>query len=69
MSFGNASLETKTEALTDLISVGGLGFDLVCLCLLLNRGEMGHVAAEFLPERQCIVRINLGVKRPRETET
>src|SRR5208283_3318520 len=29
--------------------------------LLLNRRRMGHVATEFLPERLCVVRINLGV--------
>jgi hypothetical protein len=29
--------------------------------LLLNRGGMGHVAAEFLPERLWVVRINLRV--------
>src|SRR5271165_1738526 len=29
--------------------------------LLLNRVRMGHIATEFLPERLCVVRINLGV--------
>jgi len=47
--FGIASLETKTEALTDLIRVGGLWFYLVQSLLLLNRRRMGHVAAEFFP--------------------
>ncbi len=39
----------------------GLCFYLVRSWLLLNRRRMGHVAAEFLPERLCVVRINLGV--------
>ena len=39
----------------------GLWFYLVRSWLLLNRRRMGHVAAEFLPERLCIVRINLRV--------
>jgi hypothetical protein len=41
--------------------VRGLWFYLVPSWLLPNRGGMGHVAAEFLPERRCIIRINLGV--------
>ena len=59
--FVNPALQTKTETLTDLIRVRGLWFYLVRRWLLLNRGGMGHVAAEFLPERLCFVRINLGV--------
>src|SRR5216684_777487 len=62
--FGIASLETKTETLTNLIRVRGLWFHLVRSWLLLNRRRMGHVAAEFLPERLCVVRINLGVIAP-----
>ena len=31
---------------------------------MLNRRRMGHVAAEFLPERLCIIRINLRVIAP-----
>src|ERR1700687_4207765 len=56
-----ATLQTKTETLSSLIRVRGLWFYLVRHWLLLNRGRMGHVAAEFLPERRCIIRINLGV--------
>ena len=61
MSFENAASETETETLTNLIRVRGLWFYLVRSWLLLNRRRMGHVAAEFLPERLCVVRINLGV--------
>src|SRR5580704_15289344 len=61
MSFGNAASKTKTETLTDLIRVPGLWFYLVSRWLLLNGGGMGHVAAEFLAQRRCIIRINLGV--------
>ena len=57
----NAASKTKTETLTDLIRVRGLWFYLVRYWLLLNSGGMGHVAAEFLTQRRCIVRINLGV--------
>src|SRR6266852_2620177 len=57
--FRFATLQTKTKTLTNLISVRSLWFYLVRHCLLLNRGGMGHVAAEFLPERRCIIRINL----------
>jgi hypothetical protein len=39
----------------------GLWFYLVRSGLLLNRRRMGHVPAEFMPERLCVVRINLGV--------
>src|SRR5271166_905216 len=59
--FGVASLETKTETLTDLIRVRGLWFYLVPYWLLLNRGGMGHFAAEFLSQGRSIVRINLGI--------
>jgi hypothetical protein len=59
--FGNPASQTKTETLTDLIRVRGLWFYLVRYWLLLNRGRMGHIAAEFLPERLCVVRINLRV--------
>jgi hypothetical protein len=59
--FGIATLQTKTETLSNLIRVRGLWFYLVRHWLLLNRGGMGHVAAEFLPERRCIIRINLRV--------
>jgi hypothetical protein len=41
--------------------VRGLWFYLLRYWLLLNRGRMGHIAAEFLPERLCVVRINLRV--------
>jgi hypothetical protein len=51
----------RPNTLTDLIRVRGLWFYLVRSYLLLNRTQMGHVAAEFLPERRCIVRINLRV--------
>src|SRR5208283_2899180 len=61
MSFGNAASKTKTETLTDLIRMRGLWFYLVRHLLLLNRGGMGHVSAEFLPERLCVVGINLRV--------
>src|SRR5208282_3475920 len=61
MSFGNAASQTKTETLTDLIRVRGLWFYLVRYWLLLNRVRMGHIATEFLPERLCIIRINLRV--------
>ena len=59
--FRIATLQTKTETLSNLIRVRGLWFYLVRHWLLLNRGGMGHVAAEFLPERRCIIRINLRV--------
>src|ERR1700674_4714686 len=59
--FRIATLQTKTETLNNLIRVRGLWFHLVRSLLLLNRRRMGHVAAEFLPERLCVVRINLGV--------
>ncbi len=59
--FGIATLQTKTETLTNLIRVRGLWFYLVRYWLLLNCKRMGHVAAEFLPERVCIIRIDLGV--------
>src|ERR1019366_4080232 len=61
MSFGIAALQPQTETLTDLILVRGLWFYLVRHWLLLNRVGMGNVAAEFLPERLCVVRKNLGV--------
>src|SRR5580698_4483302 len=61
MSFGNTASKTKTETLTDLIRVRGLWFYLLRYWLLLNRRRMGHVAAEFLSERLCVVRINLCV--------
>ena len=61
MSFGNAASKTKTETLTDLIRVRGLWFYLVRYWLLLDGGGMGHVAAGFLPQRRCIIRINLRV--------
>jgi hypothetical protein len=57
----NPASQTQTETLTDLICVRGLWFYLVRSWLLLNRRGMGYVAAEFLPERNCIVRINLDV--------
>jgi hypothetical protein len=59
--FGIATLQTKTETLTNLIRVRGLWFYLVRHWILLNRGGMGYVAAEFLPERRCIIRVNLSV--------
>src|SRR5713226_1216757 len=59
--FRIATLQTKTETLNNLIRVRGFWFYLVRPWLLLNRGGMGHVAAEFLPERCCIIRINLCV--------
>ena len=61
MSFRITMLQTKTETLSDFIRVRGLWFYLVRYWLLLNRRRMGHVAAELLPERCCIVRINLRV--------
>ena len=60
MSFGNAASQTQTETLTDVIRVRGLWFYLLRYWLLLNRVRMGHVAAEFLPERLYVVRIDLG---------
>src|SRR3982074_3109132 len=59
--FRISTLETKTETLGNLIGGRGLLFYFVRHWLLLNRGRMGHVAAEFLPERRCIIRINLRV--------
>src|SRR5450631_1709645 len=59
MSFGNPTSQAKAEALTNLIRV--LWLYLLCHWLLLDRGGMGHVAAEFLAQRRCIVRINLRV--------
>src|ERR1019366_10750634 len=61
MSFGNAASQTKAETLNDLIRVRGLLPDLLHHWLLLNRGRMGHIAAEFMAERRCITRINLCV--------
>ncbi len=45
------NLETETQTLSNLIRVRGLWLNLVRYWLLPNRGRMGHVAAEFLPER------------------
>ena len=67
LSFGNATSPSKAETLTNLIRVRGLY--LFRRWLLLNRGGMGHVAAEFLSQHRCIVRINLRVvasKRDRD---
>ena len=61
MSFGNATSQTKAETPRNLIRVRGLWLYLLRHWVLLNRGEMGHVAAEFLAQRRCIVRINLRV--------
>jgi acyl-CoA hydrolase len=58
---GIATLQTKTETLTNLVSVRDVCLNIVRCRLLLNRGCTGHVAAEFLPQRRCIVRINLRV--------
>src|SRR5208282_458486 len=44
--------------------VRGLRFYLVRSLLWLNRRRMGHVAAEFLPQRLCIIRINMRVIAP-----
>jgi hypothetical protein len=50
-----------------VIRVRGFWFYLVRSWLSLNRRRMGHVAVEFLPERLCIIRINLPViASPRE---
>jgi len=57
----DAKSQTKAETLNDLIPVRRLWFYILRYWLLLNGGEMGHVATEFLPERCCIVRINLRV--------
>src|SRR5713226_3755422 len=59
--FRIATLQTKTETLIDLIRVRGSWLYVLRHWLLLNRGGMGHVAAEFPPERRCIIRINLRV--------
>src|SRR5260370_20464735 len=59
--FRIATLQPKTETLSSVIRVRGLWFYFVRHWLLLNRGGMGHVAAEFLPERRRIIRINLRV--------
>src|SRR5450759_4977294 len=59
--FGIATLQTKTQALSNLIRVRGLWFYLMRRWLLLNRRRMGLVAAEFLAPCRCVVRINLGV--------
>jgi hypothetical protein len=69
MSFGNGASQAKAETLSDLIRVRGLLPDLLHHWLLLNRGRMGHVAAEFMAERRCTTRIDLASCRPRETET
>src|SRR5208337_3289180 len=61
MSFGNAGSQTEAEALSNLIRVRGLWLYLLRHWFLLNRGGMGHVAAEFLPQRRYIVRVNLRV--------
>ena len=53
--------QTETETLTDLICVRGLWFYLVRHRVLLNRRRMGYLMAEFLPERLCLIRINLRV--------
>ncbi len=47
--FGIATLQTKTETLSNLIRVRRLWFYLVRHWLLLNCGGRGPVAAEFLP--------------------
>src|SRR6266436_7317215 len=59
--FRPTTLQPQTETLSSLIRVRGLWFYLMRHWLLLNRGGMGHVAAEFLPERRCIIRVNLCV--------
>src|SRR5713226_2190489 len=61
MSFGNTESQTKAETLNNLVRVRGLRLYLLRHWLLLNRGRMGHVAAEFLPQCRYIVRINLRV--------
>jgi len=55
--------KTKTETPTDPIRV----WFVVLTCAPLAPAEwrgMGHVAAEFLAQRRCIVRINLRVIAP-----
>ena len=54
MSFGNAGSQTKAETLSNLIRVRGLWLYLLRHWLLLNRGGMGHVAAECQTQRRAL---------------
>ena len=49
--------------------VGGLRLDLLRHWCLLNDRSMGHVAAESLPQRRCVVRENLRVVRTAREES
>jgi len=59
MSFENTTSQTKAETVNNLVCVRGLWLYLLRYWLLLNRRRMGHIAAEFLAERRCIVRVDL----------
>src|SRR5258708_6713592 len=56
-----ATLQTETETLSNLIRVRGSWLYVLRHWLWLNRRGMGHLAAEFLPQRRCIIRMNLRV--------
>jgi hypothetical protein len=45
------TLQTETETLSNLIRVRGSWLYVLRHWLWLNRGGMGHLAAEFLPQR------------------
>ena len=59
MSFKNATSQAKAEALTNLVRM--LFLYLVRHWLLLDRGSVRHIAAEFLADLRSTTRINLCV--------
>ena len=61
MSLGNAASQTKAKTLTNLVRMRGLLPDLLLYWLLLDRGRVRHIAAEFLAELRNTTRINLCV--------
>jgi integrase len=50
---------TKAKTLRNLVPVRGLLLYPLRDRIRLNRGEMGHVAAEFLAQCSCVIRVNL----------
>jgi hypothetical protein len=58
--FGSG-LHAHTKSLTDLMDRGGLLRDGLCRLRLLDRGRVGHIAAEFMTQRCRVIRENLRV--------
>src|SRR4029077_14901569 len=61
MSLGNAASQTKAKTLTNLVRMRGLLPEVLHHWLLLDRGRVRHIAAEFLAELRTTTRINLCV--------